>query len=119
MVCLDVLRAARREPETVEALFAEFGEAAGADPRLDAAIGELERELAAPEELESRARLVVERLALALQASLLVRHSPPEIADAFCASRLGGPAGLVYGTLPRSVEARLIIDRNRPITVAG
>ena len=119
VVCLDVLRAARREPETVEALFAEFGEAAGADPRLDAAIGELERELAAPEELEPRARLVVERLALALQASLLVRHSPPEIADAFCASRLGGPAGLVYGTLPRSVEARLIIDRNRPITVAG
>ena len=119
VVCLDVLRAARRDPETVEALFAEFGEAGGADPRLDAAIGELERELAAPEELEPRARLVVERLALALQASLLVRHSPPEIADAFCASRLGGPAGLVYGTLPRSVEARLIIDRNRPITVAG
>jgi putative acyl-CoA dehydrogenase len=118
VVCLDVLRAARREPETVEALLAELGEAGGADPRLDAAIDELERELARPEELESRARLVVERLALALQASLLVRHSPPEIADAFCASRLGGPASLVYGTLPRGVETRLIIERNRPITVA-
>jgi len=124
VVCLDVLRAARREPETVEALFAELREAAGADPRLDAAVEGLERELARPEKLEPRARLVVECLALALQASLLVRHAPPEVADAFCAARLpslsgGVPAGLVYGTLPGGAETRLIIQRNRPITVVG
>ena len=120
VVCLDVLRAARREPETVEALLAELREAAGAEPRLDAAVAGLERELARPEELEEqRARLVVERLALALQASLLVQHAPPEVADAFCAARLAPPAGLVYGTLPPGAETRLIIQRNRPITVAG
>jgi putative acyl-CoA dehydrogenase len=119
VVCLDVLRAARREPDAVEAFFGELRKAAGAEPRLDALVAELERELARPEELEQQARLVVERLALALQAALLVRHSPPAIADAFCAARLGGTAGLVYGTLPVGVDTGLIIERHRPITVSS
>jgi putative acyl-CoA dehydrogenase len=118
VVCLDVLRALRREPETAEALLAELGKAAGSDLRLDRLVEELGRELARPEELEPRARLIVERLALALQASLLVRHSPPEIADAFCAARLGGEAGAAYGTLPAGVQAGLIIERHRPIDAA-
>ena len=61
------------------------------------------------------ARRIVEELALALQASLLVRHAPPAVADAFCAARLGGESGRVYGTLPAGVDAGAIIDRALPV----
>lgn len=57
---------------------------------------------------------VVERMALALQGSLLVRHAPPAVADAFCASRLAGDGGLSYGTLPPGVDARAIVERHLP-----
>ncbi len=66
------------------------------------------------EAIEPRARRVVERMALALQGSLLVRHAPPAVADAFCASRLAGDGGLSYGTLPPSVDARAIVERHLP-----
>ena len=61
-----------------------------------------------------QARGVVEDLAVGLQASLLVRHSPPAVADAFCAARLGGGGGRVFGTLPAGVDARAIVDRALP-----
>ena len=110
---LDVLRALAREPDSVSAFLAEVELAAGADARLDAAVARLRDELADDAELEPRARRVVERLALALQASLLVRHGDAAVADAFCASRLGD-GGSVYGTLPPGLELRSIVDRHRP-----
>ena len=87
-MCLDVLRAMGREPEAVEAFFDEVGLAAGQDPRLDRFAESIRAELADFAEIEVRARHIVERLAKALQASLLVRHGDPAVADAFCASRL-------------------------------
>jgi putative acyl-CoA dehydrogenase len=111
---LDVLRAASREPETVEALLDEIRLAAGADPRLDEATRAFESELRNPDELEFRARRIVELAALCLQASLLVRHAPPEVADAFCATRLGGEGGRAYGTLPAGVDAGAIVERHTP-----
>ena len=110
---LDVLRAVAREPEAVAAFVAEVELAAGADRRLDAAVVRLKDELGDAEELEPRARRIVERLALALQGSLLVRHAHPAVADAFCASRLGG-CGSVYGTLPPGLDVRAIVARHRP-----
>jgi putative acyl-CoA dehydrogenase len=110
---LDVLRAVGREPESVEAFLAEVELAAGADARLDRAVAELKDELADPDDAELRARRLVERLALALQGSLLVRHGDPAVADAFCASRLGGGGG-VFGTLPRGLELGAIVERHRP-----
>jgi putative acyl-CoA dehydrogenase len=110
---LDVLRAIGREPDSVAAFLAELELAAGADGRLDRAVAELKRELADAGELELRARRLVERLALALQGSLLVRHGDPAVADAFCASRLDG-AGGVFGTLPRGLELGAIVERHRP-----
>ena len=74
----------------------------------------LRAEFADPEAIEPRARRVVERMALALQGSLLVRHAPPAVADAFCASRLAGDGGLQYGTLPAGVDAQAIIARHTP-----
>jgi putative acyl-CoA dehydrogenase len=111
---LDVLRAVARQPESLAALLAEIDLAAGAEPRLDVAVAELRRELADPADVELRARRLVERLALCLQGSLLVRHGAAAVADAFCASRLGGEGGRVYGTLPAGFRLAAIIERHRP-----
>ena len=62
-------------------------------------------------DLESRARHLVERLALALQASLLVRHAPSAVAEAFCATRLGGEGGRAFGTLPSGTDFGGILER--------
>ncbi|MFD7613733.1 acyl-CoA dehydrogenase family protein [Streptomyces sp. NPDC059828] len=108
---LDVLRALTREPDSLEAFADEIALAAGADARLDAAWRGLRAELATPEDAELRARWLVERLALVLQGSLLVRHAPAAVADAFCASRLAGAHGLAFGTLPTGVDRAGIIAR--------
>ncbi|WP_228984208.1 acyl-CoA dehydrogenase family protein [Streptomyces sp. DH12] len=110
---LDVLRALRREPGALDAYLREIGRARGADHRLDAAIKGLLTELADLEGAEARARRLVERLALVLQGSLLVRWAPPEVADAFCGSRLGGDWGRAFGTLPHTLDLGAVVDRAR------
>jgi putative acyl-CoA dehydrogenase len=115
VICLDVLRAMVREPESVPALLDEIRAARGGDRRLDAALERLEAELAEPADAERRARRIVERMALCLSAALLVRHAPPAVADAFCASRLGEEAsGLTFGTLPPGADAAAIVARAAP-----
>ncbi|MEY2503535.1 MAG: putative acyl-CoA dehydrogenase, partial [Verrucomicrobiota bacterium] len=114
VMALDVLRALAREPAALDAFFAEVDEAAGGEPRLDAFVRATRDELAATHPIEPRARRIVERMALCLQGSLLVRHAPPPVADAFCAARLDGDAGLHYGTLPAGVDAAAIVDRHAP-----
>jgi len=111
---LDVLRAVSREPQAMEAFLDEVGSAAGADRRLDNAVADVKRELDDPSDVEVRARRLVERMALVLQGSLLVRHAPPAVADAFCASRLGGDWGYAFGTLPTTVDTRAIVERATP-----
>ncbi|SOD63908.1 putative acyl-CoA dehydrogenase [Streptomyces zhaozhouensis] len=96
---LDVLRALSREPGALNAYLIEVGQAAGADQRLDAALKDLLTELSDLEGVEVRARRITERLALVLQGALLVRFAPPEVADAFCASRLGTERAGAFGTL--------------------
>jgi len=114
VICLDVLRAAARDPESVQALLAEIALASGADPRLDRAVSDLHAELADASDLEVRARRIVERAALVLQGSLLVRHAPAAVADAFCATRLAGDGGRAFGTLPPSTDLDAILDRAWP-----
>ncbi|MEU9392994.1 DNA alkylation response protein [Streptomyces sp. NPDC048324] len=109
---LDVLRALRREPGTAQALFDELALARGADARLDAAVVRLEGLVATGS--EAGARRLVELMALALQASLLVRHAPPAVADAFCATRLGGDWGHAFGTLPDAADLDAILERSLP-----
>jgi putative acyl-CoA dehydrogenase len=113
--CLDVLRALHKQPETADAFFAEVEPAAGADRRLDAALAKLRDLLADAEEAELRARGIVERLATCLQASLLVRHTPHEVADAFCATRFGGEGTRSYGTLPRGTDCAALVERSKPL----
>jgi putative acyl-CoA dehydrogenase len=114
VMSLDVLRALVRTPRTLEVFLRELDEGRGADRRLDAYLDKLKDQFADPATLEQRARRVVESLALGLQGSLLVRHGDPAVADAFCASRLAGDAGLEYGTLPAGTDFGAIIERGRP-----
>jgi putative acyl-CoA dehydrogenase len=111
VAALDVLRAMAKQPDSVEAFFDEVERAGGADARLDDAVDGLRKELADPAEQEYRARRVVETMALVLQGSLLVRHGHPAVADAFCASRLGGDWGAAFGTLPSGVDTAGVIER--------
>ncbi|WP_327698375.1 acyl-CoA dehydrogenase family protein [Streptomyces sp. NBC_00459] len=112
---LDVLRAIQREPAALNAFLQEVGKARGADHRLDGAIKDLLTELADLDGIEGRARRLVERIALVLQGSLLVRFAPPETADAFCASRLGGDWGSAFGTLPHTLDLASVVERARPV----
>ncbi|MFJ2788172.1 acyl-CoA dehydrogenase family protein [Streptomyces sp. NPDC093249] len=110
---LDVVRVLRTEPAALDALLREVGAARGADHRLDRAIRELLGELADLDGVEARARRLAERLALVLQGALLVRWAPPEVADAFCAARLGGDGGAAFGTLPHTLDLRSLVERAR------
>jgi putative acyl-CoA dehydrogenase len=107
---LDVLRALRK-PESLEAWLLEVGAARGADDRLDAAVNDVLQALADVSEDEAGARRLAARMAVCLQASLLVRHSPAEVADAFVASRLANDWGGVFGTLPRTTPFPEILER--------
>ncbi|MEU6537349.1 acyl-CoA dehydrogenase family protein [Streptomyces sp. NPDC047000] len=109
---LDVLRALGREPGTADALFAELALAAGADERLDSAVARLRRDL--PGAGQAGARRLVELAALTLQGALLVRHAPAAVADAFCATRLGGDWGHSFGTLPAAAGLDTILARGLP-----
>jgi putative acyl-CoA dehydrogenase len=111
---LDVLRALGREPHAWEAFRAEVTAASGADANLDRAFTALEQDLADTSDIETRARRLVERMALVLQGSLLVRHAPPAVADAFCASRLGNDWGYAFGTLPSGTDTAAIVERATP-----
>jgi putative acyl-CoA dehydrogenase len=114
--CLDVLRALQREPETASAFLAELDAAAGADVALDAETAGLRQVLgglAPGDDAEAGARRLVERMALALQAALLLRCRSPA-ATAFCRSRIGGEHGLAMGTLPGGIELAGLVDRALP-----
>ncbi len=112
--CLDVLRAMVKSPEVVEAFFAELRPTQGQSRLLDAQVQALGKALTDPSDMEYRARHVVERMALAMQASLLLRAAPDYVADAFCASRLDGQGSFHYGALPRGAKVQAIIDRATP-----
>ena len=106
VMSLDVLRALAREPEGLPAFLAECELARGGNALLDSHLDAL-----TPPQDEWSARKGVEDLALAFQASLLVRHAPPAVADAFCAGRLGEARGRAFGTLPASVDGDSIVER--------
>jgi putative acyl-CoA dehydrogenase len=118
VIALDVLRAIQREPDAVPVLFEEIRKAHGADRRLDAFVDRLQDDLQTYKDAEANARRIAEMIALAMQGSLLVRHSIPAVADAFCASRLDGQGGRAFGTLPPGLDLSAIIDRARVGTAA-
>lgn len=110
IVCLDVLRAIAREPACVDALAAELAAARGGDDRLDAFAAALWRDLARGAGDEAAGRGITQRIAVAVQAALLVRHAPSVVATAFCGSRLGSDtgAGAVFGAAPMPAAAEIV-----------
>ncbi|RDV05589.1 isovaleryl-CoA dehydrogenase [Undibacter mobilis] len=114
VMCLDVLRALGRTANAAEILHTELR--VPGEPRLKAFAGALEQRLLGAERNdEAQARALVRDLVLALQAALLIKHAPAVVADAFCASRLSGESGGAFGTLPRGVDTRAIIERAGPV----
>ena len=113
MICLDVLRALNREPDTLAALIAELARARGVDHRLDAYLDELETELSDTHDWERRGRQITAMIATAVEAALLVRHSTTDVADAFVASRLPGLSNRAFGSLPRGADMTVVIARSR------
>ena len=111
--CLDVLRVLNREPDCLDAFMDEAALAKGMDGRFDRYLASLHVEFENRDELAYRARRVLEKMALTMQASLLLRHAPGHVAEAFCAARLAGGSGLVYGMLPDGVDCAALIDRGR------
>jgi putative acyl-CoA dehydrogenase len=114
---LDVLRALSSEPQALEAWITEVGAARGVDPRLDRAVDQTLAMLGEAETLESSARTLAGSMAACLQGSLLVRHAPAEVADAFCASRLDNANSGTFGTLPASLgnaALRHLVERAAP-----
>ncbi|MGI8638403.1 MAG: isovaleryl-CoA dehydrogenase [Pyrinomonadaceae bacterium] len=116
--CLDVLRSINKEPQSVEALLNEIKSASGADKNFDNFVGSVEKELLDVNNLEFRARRVVEKLALVLQAAVLLKTAPNFVSDAFCNSRLSEDNGLSFGTLPVGTKVGKIINRSMPKTEA-
>jgi putative acyl-CoA dehydrogenase len=114
VIALDVLRAAQKEPKTLEALVTEIKKAS--DIRLDHFLDRILGRATRAPMIESQARRMVEGLALALQASLLLRRGHPAVAEAFLATRLAGDWGHAFGTLPASADVATIIERARPKT---
>lgn len=115
VVCLDVLRSIRRYPDCVPALLDELRAARGSDPRYDAFLAGLEVDLVDVLRHEHLARRFVERMALGLSASLLIRHAPHAVADAFVASRLAGGWSGHFGSLPVSADLQAIARRAVPV----
>ena len=115
IMCLDVLRAAGRSPDSLDSVMAELKSASGVDRRFDAFCTRFTDDFAARAPHESEARRIVERLVLALQGALLLKHAESTIADAFCASRLDGDHGGAFGTLPAGVDAGRIARAAAPL----
>jgi len=114
VMCLDVLRAMARHPRSVEFLMAEIEPAAGRSAVFDRWVSWLKDELQDQDAIESRARRLVQDLALALQGALLLRFAPDYVAQAFCATRLAGDWGYAFGTLPKNADFESILKRAWP-----
>ena len=114
VAALDALRAIGREPESLDAFFAEAELALGADVRYDDAVASLKKELTDFDDIELRARRLVEQIAVVFQGGLLLRHAPRAVADAFCATRLARDWGSAFGTLPAGLDLAPILERTEP-----
>ncbi len=111
--CLDVLRVMQKDPASIEAFMAEVALAKGSDPRFDQYFMTMQKSISNQSQIEYRARDLVEKMAVSLQASLLLRFGASASAEGFCASRLQNNSGNTYGMLPVGVDCQSLIDHAR------
>jgi putative acyl-CoA dehydrogenase len=111
IMCLDVLRALSREPRTLEALAALLQRSSGRDVRLDQYVARLLGDVRSATVSEVGARILTERIALAVQASILLEGGASTVAEAFIATRIVTGAPAVFGVLPAGLDHGALIDR--------
>ncbi|CAM4752795.1 unnamed protein product [Rotaria magnacalcarata] len=115
VICLDILRAMRKSPESLQAYLSFMRETKGSNKHLDAAFERIEKTLATKtlsnDLLECNARTLATQLALCLQAALLIRRLPQTVSDAFCSSRLGPDRGSIFGDLPMDIDTDKLVKR--------
>ena len=116
---LDVLRAIRKTPEALDVFLQEVELAKGQDARFDRHLEQLKAQCQSWESAAYRARALVGDMALAWQASLLIRHGAQAVSDGFCAARLGAHGGYLYGDLPEGVDCRAVMQRAWPRGAGG
>ena len=109
--CLDALRAAHKDPSSIEVLIDELRRHTGGNKHYDRHVEKVIGALSDRNNLEARARRLVEWLAMGMQAAVLLESEESFVADAFCASRLAGDAGLAFGTLPERTDFEAILRR--------
>ena len=115
VMCLDTLRAMGRQPKSIEVLAAEIEPALGKHRAFDAFAAKLKDGLANAQDIETRSRELTQGIALAMQGALLLRHAPPPVAEAFCASRLtANHWGAAFGTLAASTDFATLLQRAWP-----
>ena len=115
VMCLDVLRVLERSPDTVRRVLEDIDELGRSEPRLMVALDRIEKLLAEAMRDQSVARALVEQLALAQAAALLLAHAPGAVSDAFLATRLGGAWRSTYGTGGAAIDTRAILDYAAPL----
>jgi putative acyl-CoA dehydrogenase len=113
VICLDVLRALSRDPQSADAFLAEIELARGENKALDGAIERTKSLMAKPPE-EGGARRLVETMALTLQGAVLARTAPSFVSDAFCATRLAGGGGSTFGAADAKIDSDAILARTMP-----
>lgn len=113
--CLDMLRALKKTPETLEAFMNEIHLSAHKNPLVANTLSSLEQDFANSDNIEYRSRSIVEKMALLFQASTLLQYGNSLVADAFCTARLKNEnKGWVYGTLPANIDCNSLIQRATP-----
>ncbi|RFF26386.1 MULTISPECIES: acyl-CoA dehydrogenase family protein [unclassified Wenzhouxiangella] len=111
--CLDVLRAATRDPRSIEALVDRLEAQHGAHEGLASRLDEVKQILHRPDEAVPRARKLTEDLVLCLQATVLIEADSP-LAEAFCEARLTPRGAGLYGDLPQATDSTAIVERTFP-----
>ena len=115
VMCLDILRAMKKSPESLQAYLSFMKETKGSNKHLDIALERVEKNLLAKnlsnDMLERHARTLATQLALCLQAALLIRRLPQTVSDAFCSSRLGPDRGSIFGDLPLDIDTDTLLKR--------
>ncbi|WNC74248.1 acyl-CoA dehydrogenase family protein [Thalassotalea psychrophila] len=114
--CLDMLRAANKNKDSIDAFMTELEKSQSMESRFDKYVNNLYNEFKDQANLEYRARSIAGKMALALQGGLLLRHGNSAITEGFCASRYSqNNTGSVYGELPTGTDCKAIIERATPL----
>jgi putative acyl-CoA dehydrogenase len=114
VMCLDVLRVIEKEPEAVDRVVSEFEDASRGEARLGSAVETVRGLLAECARDQRASRSLVEQLAVLAAGTLLLRHAPQAVSDAFLATRLAGRWRSTYGAGSARADTGAIVARAAP-----